>query len=308
MSGASSTGAPTLLVWRSSLPVQLHGVGATTYVLSACIRPLPYIGSYPFNYMEFARRVLGEAPTLLRLPPAGALIHVRHLPPSPTTSLCASISPPYVHASLDQVPLDEPSWALPPFYNGLLRPLSGSSVERALPAFTFTPIERALPASSSAAGVNVNASSLAAGVNVNEGTSSAGGGAPSRLFGGATVCCVRKPTKMNASAALALIRRVVAYHEREAHDGATRHATARHATAELPNMGGALPNMGGEAGGSLSVGAGSMSRVDAVSMSRVDAGSMSRVGVLVIERSPPSCMHLTIYASPVYLPGGRARD
>ena len=35
--------------------------------------------SYPFNWMEFARRVLGEAPTLLRLPRAGALIHVLDL-------------------------------------------------------------------------------------------------------------------------------------------------------------------------------------------------------------------------------------
>ena len=115
------------------------------------------------------------------------------------------------------MPLDETSWALPPFYDGMLRPLSGSDVERSLPT------------------------------------------SPS-AFAGATVCCVRKPTKMNASAALALIRRVVDYHEREERGA---HPIRPTATDDAP------------------------AADDTAAALRVGTASTTNVDVLLVERSPP---------------------
>lgn len=136
------------------LPPRAAGGGCMDAAMTAApLRPLLiWRQSFPFNYMEFMRRVLGEAPTLLALSRAGR---------------------PLVYVPLDR------NLSLPPYYDAVLgAPMRGAAVRSLSGALTA-------PGEGDDARIGVSSAML---------------------------CCVKKPTKMNASAAFAYLRMIADAH------------------------------------------------------------------------------------------------
>ena len=156
----------------SSSKVVLGRTGTASGACEAAMPRRPLLiwrQSYPFNYMEFLRRILGEAKTLLRFANRPG-----HGGGAEATNGTGGVV---------YVPL-EGNLSLPGYYEAVLGvPLGGHVVSRL----------------SSAQRLGLFA----------------GGAAPrgaSLGFSSATLCCVRKPTKLNTSAAVALIQRIIQSH------------------------------------------------------------------------------------------------
>ena len=191
------------------MPPRLREPASTSTCAAAAPRRalLIWRQSFPFNYMEFIRRVLGEAPTLLSLVRSRQGIDGT----GSTTALAdasSALSGPIIHVPLDR------NISLPAYYHAVLGvPLGGTVLNRSPSSWL---------------------DDVAAGSGGGLGGGGGGGGGSDAFqrraargslfahsppagasmgFSSATLCCVRKPTKINATAAIALLQQILHAHK-----------------------------------------------------------------------------------------------
>ena len=164
-------GVPDYLQLRDRRPLaaSIRLPPRTACPANATRRPLLiWRQSFPFNYMEFVRRILGEAQTLLAMrgqrPIVYAPLDGNLSLPSYFYSLLGTPLQGSVHGNLNSVAL---SAARPGGSRGMAQDGSGGDDHAAGTALAFT---------------------------------------------SATLCCIKKPTKINASAAIAFLERVIDDH------------------------------------------------------------------------------------------------